>query len=117
MARGDVLRVDLPAPRGRPGHEQIGRRPAVAVQADVPGVWTSTLMVIPLTRRLTALNRSYTIRVEPSQQNGLTQPSVLLVSQLRALDQDRILDTLGQLEQHYLDQLDSEIKDLLGLES
>ena len=112
-----MLRVDLPAPRGRPGHEQIGVRPAVAVQADVPGLPTSTLMVVPLTGRLTALNNPYTIGVEPSQQNGLTQSSVLLVSQLRALDQDRILDTLGQLEQDYLDQLDSEIRHLLGLES
>jgi len=74
-------------------------------------------MVVPLTGRLTALRNPYTMRVEASQQNGLTQPSVLLVSHPCALDQDRILDTIGQLEQHYLDQLDSEIKRLLGLES
>lgn len=115
MARGDVLRVDLPAPRGRPGHEQIGRRPVVVVQADIPGVQMSTLMVVPLTGRLSALRRPYTIRVEPSQRNGLTQSSVILVSQLRALDRNRILDTIGRLEQHHLDQLDIEMRCMLDL--
>jgi mRNA interferase MazF len=61
------------------------------------------------------LRFAYTLRVEPSAMNGLTVPSVLLVFQLRAIDQQRILGTLGRLEQTYLDQLDLEMKRLLGL--
>ena len=115
MARGDVLRVELPPPPGGAGHEQAGRRPAIAVQADVMGITLPTLMIVPLTGQLSALRFPYTIRVEPSNVNGLTQPSVLLVFQLRAIDRQRILETIGRLEQDYLDQLDAEMQRMLGL--
>ena len=57
----------------------------------------------------------HTIRVDPSQQNGLSMPSVLLVFQLLAIDQVRVLGTSGQLEQVYLDQLDLEMMRILDL--
>lgn len=115
MARGDVLRVELPRPRAAAGHEQTGRRPAIAVQADLPGTSTPTLIVVPLTAQLSVLRFPHTIRVEPSDVNGLTEPSVLMVFQLRALDRRRILGTIGHLEQHYLSQLDAEMRRMLGL--
>ncbi len=59
--------------------------------------------------------RGDVLRIEPSAMNGLTVPSVLLVFQLRAIDQRRILGTVGRLEQEYLDQLEIEMKRLLGL--
>lgn len=113
MARGDVLQVDLPSPDG--SREQAGRRPAIAVQADVEVVSTPTVMVVPLTSNLEALRFPFTIRVEPSATNGLIQQSVLLVFQLRAIDRNRITGTLGKLEQEYLEQLDAEMRRLLAL--
>ncbi len=59
--------------------------------------------------------RGDVLRIEPSAMNGLTMPSVLLIFQLRAIDQRRILGTVGRLEQEYLDQLEIEMKRLLGL--
>jgi len=115
MARGDVLLVELPPPPSGAGHEQAGRRPAIAVQADLPSANLPTLMIVPLTGQLDALRFPYTIRVEPSDVNGLTQPSVLLVFQLRAIDRRRILGTIGRLEQEYLDQLDNEMRRMLSL--
>ena len=112
MARGDVLKIDLPLTRGR---EQAGYRPAVAVQTDATSVQSPTLMIVPFTGKLNALRFPHTIRVEPSSENGLTSPSVLLVFQLRAIDQQRIQNKIGELEQHYLDQLDAEMKNLLNL--
>lgn len=115
MARGDVLRIELPSPPSGVGHEQAGRRPAIAVQTDVTSASLPTLMIVPLTGQLSALRFPHTIQVEPSRVNGLTQPSVLLVFQLRAIDQRRILETIGRLEQHYLNQLDAEIRRMLSL--
>jgi mRNA interferase MazF len=114
MARGDVLRVDIP-PSKSAGHEQIGRRPAIAVQTDTTTASLPTLMIIPLTGRLSALRFPHTIRVEPSDENGLTQPSVLLVFQLRAIDRSRIVETIGHLEQRYLDLVDREMRYMLSL--
>lgn len=117
MARGDVVYVDLPPPPGGAGREQAGRRPAVIVQADFPrsGPEPPTVMIVPLTTQVAALRFSHTIRVEPSVENGLTVPSVLLVFQLRAVDRQRIDATIGRLEQRYVDQLDAEIRRLLGV--
>lgn len=115
MARGDVLRIGFPHPRGEPGREQAGRRPAIAVQTDTTVGNLPTIMVVPLTGQLDALRFPHTIRVDPSETNGLTMPSVLLVFQLRAIDQNRILDKIGTLEQSYMDQLDNEIRRLLDL--
>src|SRR5688500_3411161 len=115
MARGDVLRVELPAPDPQGRREQGGIRPVVAVQADPPGIALPTVMIVPFTSQLGALRFPYTIRVEPSAINGLTQPSVLLVFQLRAIDRRRVLTSIGRLEQSYLDQLEEEMKLLLDL--
>jgi mRNA interferase MazF len=115
MARGDVLSIEFPYSPSGAGHEQGGRRPAIAVQTDVTSANLPTLMVVPLTGKLGALRFPHTIKVEPSKVNGLAQPSVLLVFQLRAIDQGRILRTIGHLEQNYLDQLDAEMRLMLDL--
>jgi len=115
MARGDVLLVDLPPPRGSAGHEQVGRRPAVAVQSHTADAQLPTLVVVPFTSKLKALRFSHCIEVAPSPANGLTEQSVLLVFQLRAVDKTRVRRTIGCLEQEYLDQLDGEIQRLLDL--
>lgn len=115
MARGDVFLIDIPYARGIPGHEQAGKRPAVAVQADHSAPLLSTVVVVPFTGKLSALAQPHTIRVDPSSANGLDQSSVLLVSQMRTVDRTRIIHKLGTLEQHYLDQLDLEMRRLLDL--
>ncbi|MCB9433622.1 MAG: type II toxin-antitoxin system PemK/MazF family toxin [Ardenticatenaceae bacterium] len=114
MARGDVLMVELPYPRGRDGHEQVGTRPAVVVQSNAAQD-ISTLIIVPATSNLKAIRFPYTIEVVPSSQNGLSQKSILLVSQMRAMDKTRVVRTLGTLEKHYLTQLDEEIMSLLSL--
>jgi len=112
MPRGDIFSVELPY---RGGREQAGRRPAVAVQTNSTTSQLPTLMIVPMTSSLAALRFPHTVQIEASNTNGLTQPSVLLVFQLRAIDQKRVLHKIGKLEQHYLSQLDAEIKNLLDL--
>lgn len=90
MARGDVVLVSLPLSDRR---EQSGRRPAIAVQTDQAG--EPMLMVAPVTSNLTALRFSFTLRLEPSPDNGLTTPSVVMVFQMRAIDKARIIRRIG----------------------
>ena len=115
MARGGILKVDLPAPSGRVGHEQVGHRPAIVVQTDATDASLPTTMIVPVTSNLSALRFSHTFRVDPSPQNGLTRPSVLLVFQLRAIDKRRLGNSIGRLEQRHLQQLETEMRRLLGL--
>ena len=115
MARGDIFTIDFPSPAGRPGHEQIGRRPGIVVQTNLTDASLSTTMIIPLTANLKALRFPHTIQVNPSPQNGLQMPSVLLVFQLRSIDKARLMSRIGCLENFYLDQVDKEMRRLLGL--
>lgn len=115
MARGDILRVDLPAPADSAGREQIGNRPAIVVQTDVTTAQLPTVMIVPFTSNLAATRFPHTLCVDPSAQNGLTRRSVLLVFQLRALDKRRLGNKIGHLEEYYLQQLEAEIRRLLNL--
>jgi mRNA-degrading endonuclease toxin of MazEF toxin-antitoxin module len=115
MARGDVLLVNLPVPSSSPAHEQIGKRPALEVQNNASDPRIHTVIVIPFTSKLNALRYPHTLRIDPSPQNGLTNPSVLLFLQLRVIDKFRITGNIGRLEQHYMQQVDNELRNLLGI--
>lgn len=114
MARGDVVWIDFPESQ-QSGHEQSGRRPAAAVEADLPGIDLPTVMVVPFTSNLTALRFPYTVKIDVSPQNGLTSPSVALCFQLRAIDRKRIIGKAGTLDAGDLSRITSELKRLLGL--
>jgi len=104
MARGDILLVRLPDSDQR---EEKGSRPAIAVQTNIAN--SPMLIVIPVTSSLGALRFSFAIKVEPSEQNGLSLPSVAMVFQMRAIDHRRIIRKIGELEPEYLTQIDAEI--------
>lgn len=104
MARGDILLIALPESDQR---EEKGTRPAIAVQTDI--AISPMLIVVPVTSSLGALRFQFTVKIEPSITNGLTQPSIAMVFQLRAIDPKRIVRKLGELELNYLAQIDTEI--------
>jgi mRNA interferase MazF len=108
MARGDVLLVSLPASDQR---EQSGRRPAMAVQTDVAG--EPMLMVAPVTSNLAALRFAFSVHVDPTSDNGLSTPSVVMVFQMRAIDKRRIIRKLGELSPEDMARIDTEIWQML----
>lgn len=105
MARGDVLLVNLPASDGR---EQSGTRPAVALQTDIAG--EPMLMVAPVTSNLNALRFSFAFKIEPSAENGLTQPSIVMIFQMRAIDKKRVVKRIGRLSDDDMTKVDAEIQ-------
>jgi mRNA interferase MazF len=93
MTRGDVLLVSLPT---SDRHEQSGRRPAIAVQTGQAG--EPMLIVAPVTSNLGALRYAFSVRVEPSPENGFTVTSVVMVFQMRAIDKSRIIRRIVTLK-------------------
>jgi mRNA interferase MazF len=108
MAGGDILLVSLPV---SDGHEQSGLRPAVAVQTDVAG--EPMLMVAPITSNVKALRFTFSVKIEPSAENGLMQTSIVLVFQMRAIDKARIVRKIGKLSAEDLERVDGEIWKML----
>ncbi|MBD2608516.1 type II toxin-antitoxin system PemK/MazF family toxin [Scytonema hofmannii FACHB-248] len=95
---GDVIIVALPAHTPR-GHEQQGTRPAVIVGIPLREIRYPMLMIAPLTTQSgswTFNNPSLYPRLETGT-GGLSQSSIVLLDQTRALDISRIMAYLGTL--------------------
>lgn len=116
MKRGDIVLVNLPQTADGAGHEQVGTRPALVVHDDTTSDTLSVIMIVPFTSNLKAQRFPHTILVEPTKENGLTVPSVLLVFQLRAIDRQRVTRKIGRLENELIEKVNQEMKDLLGLD-
>lgn len=114
MRRGELYWADLSA-AVVPGREQIGHRPALVVQADQPQTGLPTVLIVPLTSKLKAASFFGTLLIDPSRQNGLTVPSVLLLFQLRAIDLSRLRGRIGELETAYIQQAHQTLRTLLAL--
>jgi mRNA interferase MazF len=114
MLRGEIILVELPQVDTR-GHEQEGTRPALIVHDNATIDSLPVVMIVPITSRLSAMNYPHTILVQPSMQNGLNVPSILLLFQLRAIDKRRFVKTLGVLEAQIIEQVNVELKKLLGI--
>lgn len=95
MPVGDICWADLPA---SDGHEQAGRRPVMIVQDDGYARSLPTTIIIPITSSLGALRLPGTVAIRTTVGNGLTTDSVLLVFQIRVLDQRRLRRQIGVAE-------------------
>ncbi len=115
MQRGDIVLVDLPQAAGVSGHEQMGTRPALVVHNDTTSANLSVIMIVPMTSNLMAQSFAHTILIQPSKQNGLSTPSVILIFQLRAIDKRRIVKKIGVIETPVMEQVNEELKKLLGV--
>lgn len=115
MQRGDIVLVNLPQVAGTSGHEQTGTRPALVVHDDATSDNLSLIMIVPITSNLATQKFAYTILVQPSAQNGLSMPSVLLVFQLRATDKRRVVKKIGIIEAPIIEQVNIELRKLLGI--
>jgi mRNA interferase MazF len=112
MEIGDVYTVEIPASNG---HEQAGPRPAIIAQAPQFGDRLPTVLIVPLTSRLTAQSFPGTFLIQPDSDNNLNTTSVALVFQLRAIDKRRVGRRLVRLSASDLSQVHDQIKALLKI--
>lgn len=111
MSVCDIHWVDLPAADGR---EQRGRRPAVVLQDDSYGGELPVVLVAPLTTARATMRFAGTTLVRPTSENGLTQESVVLMFQLRAIDRRRIQGRIGAVSEEVLEVMFEVLGKLLG---
>ncbi|MBM2812433.1 MAG: PemK-like protein [Chloroflexi bacterium] len=91
IQRGDVFWVDWNPARGS---EQAGVRPALVVQNDVGNRASATTIVAAITSRL---ERVYPFMVRlAADESGLPRDSVVNLSQVVTIAQDRLLPPRGE---------------------
>jgi mRNA-degrading endonuclease toxin of MazEF toxin-antitoxin module len=91
----------------------MGMRPAIIVQEEEYNL--PTVLIVPLTTKIKALDFAGTILIKPDDRNHLDKESVALAFQLRAIDRKRIYKKIGELEVGQITKLQDLIKDLLGM--
>ena len=74
-----------------------------------------TVLIVPLTTKIKALDFAGTILIKPDDRNRLDKESVALAFQLRAIDRKRISRKIGELEVDQITKLQGLIKELLGM--
>ena len=107
--RGEVWIVSLDPTIG---HEIRKTRPAIVVTNDVYNTHNWVVIVMPLTSHDHAEYDQVLIRPPEA---GITQPSVTLPDQLRAVDRRRLVQRLGKLKPQTMRQVNRSLRIVLDL--
>jgi mRNA interferase MazF len=112
MQRGDVFWFE---PDPVLGSEQAGRRPAIVLTRDAVNSTSPVIIVVPMTTyRGQNLYPSDVLIQAP--EGGLTQDSVALGLQLRAIDRRRLGQRLGRVRGATLHQIEQAILQVLDIQ-
>lgn len=83
------------------GSEQGGRRPCVVLQSNALNKTAKTFLVAPLsTKKLDQVYRTQVL-LDPSDTNGLLEPSKVKLDQVRVVDLIRFKQQVGKLDLKY----------------
>jgi len=108
VKKGEVWLVDLPEGKG---HEQKGIRPALVL-----GIANNLTIIAPFTKNTDCLRFDYTGLIEPTQDNGLTEQSVVLAFHISSLDPARFIRQLGWIHKEQRNVVDGLLKTLLKID-
>jgi mRNA interferase MazF len=113
MMRGELWWTDFGLPFGsEPGF----RRPILIVQDDAFNKSKiNTVIIVPLTTNLALAEAPGNVLLE-KEESGLTKDSVLVVSQLSAIDKKRLIEFAGKIEKQTIEEVEEGIKLVLGME-
>ncbi|MBD2502199.1 type II toxin-antitoxin system PemK/MazF family toxin [Anabaena azotica] len=111
ITRGDVVLCDL---NPVVGTEQAGIRPAVILQIDQANAVSPHTIIAPFTSKIRRAILPSHVFI-PAGVGGLSQNSVVLCEQIRAIDKSRIIKVIGHLEQNYQEQLELALCTILGI--
>jgi mRNA interferase MazF len=112
MRRGELWWTDLDPARGSaPGW----RRPAVVVQADAYNatrIRTAVVVMLTSNTRLASMPGNVFV---PSRVGGLTEDSVVNVTQIATVDRDQLESRIGVLPERLMEHIDDGLRGVLSL--
>ena len=112
--RGNVLIVDFG--NEKEGSEIQGKRPAILIQNDIGNTNSTTLIVAPVTSKITIKRRTQPTHVFlPTNEGNLQKNSVVLLEQVVTIDKTRVQKSIGTLSNVYMACIDKALKVSLGL--
>lgn len=107
IKRGDIYYVQLSPVMGS---EQGGLRPAVIVQNDIGNKYSPTVIVVPITSKMSKAKLPTHVQIHKDSQNGLETDSVILTEQIRTIDKQRLKEHIGVISKETLEKIDNALK-------
>ena len=109
--RGEIYYADLSPVVGS---EQGGVRPVLIVQNDVGNKFSPTVIAAAITSQKDKANLPTHIAVN-AQGSGLIKDSIILLEQVRTLDNKRLREKMGHVEENVMEKVDLAIAVSFGL--
>ena len=111
IKRGYIVLVSLDPTIGS---EQGKTRPALIIQNDIGNELSPITIVAPITSKIYSKEFPTNVEISP-EESGLKERSTILLNQIRAIDNQRIVKILGRLDDRLMIKADAAIKISLGL--
>lgn len=107
MKRGDIVLVTAPGDYGK-------RRPAVVIQSDLFNDTHASIVVCLISSALVDAPL-FRLTVAPSADNGLKEPSQIMVDEMVALRRERLSEPRGRLDDEMMLRLGRSLALFIGL--
>ena len=107
--RGEIWWVDLEPVQGSEANKT---RPCLILQNDLGNQYIYTTIVAPFLRQ--TKNYPFVINVKATKQNGLDGNRGINISQMRAVDSQRVKSKLGVLDDMYWQEIEQAVLIELG---
>jgi mRNA interferase MazF len=112
MMRGEIWWADLGIPFGS---EPAFKRPVLIVQEDeFNRSAISTIVIIPFTTNLELAEAPGNVFLD-SEESGLSKDSVLVTSQIVAIDRRRLLEKISRTGRRNFGEIDEGMRIVLGM--
>lgn len=109
ISRGEIYYADLSPVVGS---EQGGYRPVVVLQNNKGNKFSTTVIVAPISSRMTKNPLPTHVIVE---NEFLEKKSVILLEQIRTIDKQRISERVGIIDEGVMENVDKAIKTSLDI--
>lgn len=108
MKQREIWIADLNPVKGR---EHAGYRPVVVISGNVLNKYLDIVIACPLTTKIK--NYKGNLILKPTEKNGLTQSSEVLVFHIRSLSKNRLMKKLGTITPDELNKIKQGLNDIL----
>lgn len=108
MRQGEIWYADLNPVKGS---EQAGMRPVVIVSGNLLNKYLQTVIAVPLTSKVKGYKGNPVL--EPTDKNGLTSSSELLVFHIRSISKEQLVQRLGEVDNRVVKQVKKTLDDIL----
>ncbi len=108
VRQGDIWMANLNPAKGS---EQSGFRPVVILSGNMLNTIMPVVFTAPLTTKIKRFKGNPVI--QPDEENGLSQPSELLVFHFRSMSKERLTEKIGHVRNEVITTAVTTLNDLL----